>query len=214
MKNESYLMIKYFDDDVMEIFRERIGREKTAMMASTFSDFYKQALELLNNSVSPTSEEGQNFADELWKTLISLTDGEINLMLMIYEQIDKADRMINRSTKEHDAVRVFMNSALGAYHNIMGNEFYTNSAKRDLFLKLTELTGQAYKFYKEGVDSRSEKAQNFAKIFWSTLLELVDGDINKIKHFNENAMQSMGQDETVIKAREFMAAALDVYFQD
>jgi len=110
-------MIKHFDDDTLDIFRERIGREKAALMTAALTDLYIKTVELMADAVQPESEKGQIFAKEIWETLVELSDSDMTLMLKLSEQMEKASVLENKDGEEWAAARHFMQRALGAFHS-------------------------------------------------------------------------------------------------
>ena len=214
MKNEEYQMIKHLDDDAMDMFRERIGREKTALMAATINDFYKQAVLLIKEAIPPESEKGQAFADAFWKTLVELSDGDSNMMLKINEQFEKASSLVNENQEEQDAVRDYMMRAFGVYqeHTYIGT--YTGSEKTEIFMKFMGLTNEAFQLHTEGVAPESEEAQKFIKTFWETLLEFTDGNMDLIQQMNKQVKNAKYQDKKMEVSNRFIESALEVYFNN
>jgi len=213
MKNEEYQMIKHLDDDVMDMFRELIGREKTALMVATVNDFYKQTVSLIEKAIPPESEKGQAFADSFWKTLMELSGGDSSMMLKISEQFIKAASLVNENKEEQDAVRDYMMRAFGVYQELTFTGTHTGSDKKEIYLKFMDLTNEAFEFHKNGVAPESEEAQKFVKIFWETLLEFTDGNMDLIKQMNKQVKDSKFQDSKMEVANRFIESALEIYFK-
>jgi len=211
MKNEEYQMIKHLDDDAMDMFRERIGREKTALMAATINDFYKQAVLLIKEKIPPESEKGQTFAGAFWKTLIELSDGDSNMMVKINEQFKKVSDLLNENKEEQDAVLDYMMRAFGVYQEHTYISTYTGSEKTEKFM---DLTNKAFQLHTNGVSPESEEAQKFIKIFWETLLEFTNGNMDLIKQMNEQAKNAEYQDKRIEVSNRFIESALEVYFKN
>jgi len=214
MKNDSYQMIKHLDDDAMDMFRERIGREKTALMAATLNDLYKQAVELIEEAIPPESEKGQIFANTFWETLMELSDGDSNMMLKITEQFEKASSLVNESDEERDAVRDYIKQAFRTYHahNHMGP--YVGLEKSNALMKFAGLTNEAYQLHMEGIAPESERAQNFIKEFWETLLEFTGGNMDLILKMNEEAAETVNHDKKMAISHRFIESALEIYFEN
>ena len=214
MKNEEYQMIKHLDDAAMDMFRERIGREKTALMAATINNFYKQAVLLIKEAIPPESEKGQAFADSFWKTLVELSDGDSNMMLKINEQFEKVGSLVNENKEEQDTVRDYMMRAFGVYQEHTHINTYTGSEKAEIFLKFMGLMNEAFQLHTKGVAPESEEAQKFIKIFWKTLLEFTDGNMDLIRQMNEQAKNVKYQDEKMEVSNRLIESALEVYFNN
>jgi len=209
MKNETYRMIKHFDDDALDMLRERIGREKTALMAATLNDLYKQAAALVAEAVPPKSEKGRAFAHTLWEALLELSGGDMTTMLRLSEQIEKASKLVNESDDEQRTVRHYMSCALGAYQSHM----YTGTDKATGMITFGSSSyAKAYELYIEGITPESETAQGFIKTFWETLMELTGGNLELLQQINEQVKNSGIWDEKSEAARCFIESALEVYF--
>ncbi|MCL2169611.1 MAG: MerR family transcriptional regulator [Defluviitaleaceae bacterium] len=115
VKNEHYWMIKHFDDETMETFRERIGREKTALITVELSGFLREAYRLLEDGVSPKSEEGQLYAARFWGALMEMTDSDPKMLAALTEQIDIASSFDDGFEFKRAAARAFMDEALSHY---------------------------------------------------------------------------------------------------
>jgi len=214
MKNEEYQVIKHLDDNAMDMFREQIGHEKTALMAATINEFYKQAVLLIKEETPPESEKGQAFADAFWKTLMELSDGDSNMMLKINEQFAKAGSLVNENKEERDAVRNYMMRAFAVYQGYSHIDNKADPEKTDILMKFMGLTDEAYELHTEGVAPESEKAQNFIKIFWETLLEFTGGNMDLIQQMNEQIKNAEHQDEKMEVSIRFTESALEIYFKN
>lgn len=200
IKSESYRMIKHFDDDALDMFRERIGHKKTALMAETLNGLYKEALELIGQDVLPEDERGQQYAAKFWATVKELSGGDPQMMSKINEQIEKASRLelgiYGERGEEHAVVRAFMQQAIG-FHKKPN--------------KLAGLYYDAVKLLKISVSPESEQGQLFAKELWQTIMELSGGDPEKMAALNK---QSENVSEEGLEVREFMARALEIYHKE
>lgn len=214
MKNEEYQLIKHLDDDVMDMFRERIGREKTALMATTINDFYKQALLLIKEAIPPESEKGQAFADTFWRTLVELSGGDSHMMLKINEQFVKAGDLVNKNKEEQDAVRDYMMRAFAVYQGRPHISTNAGPEKTEIFMKIMSLTNEAFALHTKGVAPDSEESQKFVKTFWETVLEFTDGNMELIQQINEQAKNAESQDERTEVSNRFIESALEVYFKN
>ena len=211
VKNESYRMIKHFDDEILDMFRERIGWEKTALIAATLHDLYKDAVELVKRAVPPENEKGQAFAKQLWETLIELSDGDIDMMFKLQELMDKASSIEDDNNEERMSIRHYMNQALEGYHI----SICIGTDKTAALLNYGMYShNKAYMLYKEGAAPESEEAQKFIKTFWETMLELTNGNIDIITQLSEYAKKMESQSEKIAISRRFTEAALEIYFSN
>ncbi|MCL2216457.1 MAG: MerR family transcriptional regulator [Defluviitaleaceae bacterium] len=199
VKNDRYRLIKHFDDETMDMFRERIGREKTALMAATLNDLYKEASGLL--AEAPESERGQAFAGKLWQTVVELSGGDQEMMRKLNEQMDKASSLEKENNEERAAVYNFMMRASEVY--LSGQD--SKGKLRDLYEEAVGLLAES---------PGSERGQAFAGKLWQALVELSGGDPEKMRKMNEQSEKASGlrQGSNEIRAvRNFMERALEIY---
>jgi len=115
IKNERYWMIKHFDDDALEVLRNRIGSENTALMTDTLNHHYHKAAGLLANSVPPESEKAQDFTAKFMEVLMDLTGGDMSTVALLSELMDNASSYDEQWDKERQLVRAFMKEAMSIY---------------------------------------------------------------------------------------------------
>jgi len=211
VKSESYRMIKYFDDETLDMFRERIGREKAALMTATIYDLYEDATELIAESQPPEGDKAQAFAAMLWNTMVELSGGDIDMMLKLSAQMEKASRLeYKNGSEERIAVRNFMNQALKIYHK---NTDIGTDKIASVIKFTTTSSDEAYELHSKGISPESEEAQQFAKAFWETILEITDGNVDLLMQMSEESKNITHQDEKLATANRFTEAALEVYFK-
>ena len=80
MKNEFYWLIKYFDDQTLQYFRNRFDKESGQAMMDMFTRLQERAVELQSGGICPESEEGMNFAREYWGMVMEFTEGDMGLL--------------------------------------------------------------------------------------------------------------------------------------
>jgi len=228
MKNESYRMIKHFDDDALDIFRERIGHEKAALMAATLNDLYNHVVELLAEGIRPESEKGQTFAGVFWETLVDLSGGDIALMLKISEQMEKASSFEKTNSEERMAARHFMNRALEVFHSNqmrkhnnyekidMSKEHISYEETASMMDILFDLYQEAASLLAENSLPESKNGQIFARKLWETLMKFSDGEIDNIHKISQQMEEASspnkedsGHERAVV--RNFMKQVLEIY---
>ncbi len=126
MKNESYWLVKYLDDDVLDELKNRaLGEENITMMADATNDFIVEAAKLQDDGISPESKQGQDLAKRFWDWLMEVTDGDVSLLQKVNEQMIKST-----SDEKHDEnmenFRLFMSSSLEIYFNRLAKENENN----------------------------------------------------------------------------------------
>lgn len=119
MNNEFYWLIKYFDDQTLELFRRRFNKESGGAMMEVFINLQQEAIRLQEAGVAPQSEQGRQFAASFWEMLLTFTDGDMSLLpqLMKFSDFDNP----NQSQMEQQAVaNAFIGPALEAYFDELG----------------------------------------------------------------------------------------------
>jgi len=188
MKNEYYWLVKYFDNDVLDIFAEETTSELTGIIKTLIIE----AAKLQETSVPPESKRGQDFAARFWKIMMELTDGDIAFMQKMNEQTMKAasDEKYDKTMKK---ALLFMGASLDAYFN---KDFFTEAAK----LK------------NSSVYPESEQAQALAERYWNYLMELTGGDVAMLQKMGEQFEKNM-PDQAMKESHRFMESSLGIYLE-
>ncbi|WP_342755810.1 MerR family transcriptional regulator [Kineothrix sedimenti] len=128
MKNESYWLIKHFDDKTLDHFRNRFDMDSGAAMMEAFTRLQSEAIRLQKDSIPPESEKGQDLAKEFWEMLIDFTGGDMNMLskLMETESINGPD---NEWNQKQAIASSFIEPALGAYFTALGYNPFEESVK-------------------------------------------------------------------------------------
>ncbi|MCL2364516.1 MAG: MerR family transcriptional regulator [Defluviitaleaceae bacterium] len=204
-KNESYLLIKHFDDEEMDVFRTRLGREKAALIPATLHSLYEEAAALLTQKATPESTQAQSFAEKFWHTLQDLSDGNMDLMHKLKEQMENASALeMERglyNAQEQDAVHQYMHRALSIYLE----------AKFDMPTAFYDLHNQAAALVEAKTPPASEHAQAFAAAFWHAIQAHTGGDPDKIRALDEKAAKEYAGKNSV---KDFIKQTLDIYFKN
>jgi len=193
MKNERYWLVKYLDNDVFDMLKNRVTEENVTGFAEALNTFIVEAAKLQEEGIPPESKKGQDFAAKFWKTLMELTGDDVSMVQKINEQLIKST-----SDEKHDEImeksRLFMLSSL---ENYFAKDFFADAAK----------------MHDDGVLPNSEQAQELAGGFWGWMMELTGGDMAMIQTMNEQfEMNVSDDDETTKKSLLFMKASLEIYF--
>ncbi|MCL2544810.1 MAG: MerR family transcriptional regulator [Clostridia bacterium] len=207
MKNDRYWLVKYLDDDVLDMLKRRATEENDTEFAEAMNTFIVEAAKLQEGGVPPESKKGQDFAARFWKALMEFTDGDVAMMQKMAEQLEKS-----ASDEKHDETmkksRLFMASSLSIY---FGCEEITSD-----FVEATRgFVAEAVQLHDDGVPPESVQGQDFAERFWKSLMELTGGDVNMVQKMNEQFEKNTSnekQDEIMEKSRLFMASSLEIYF--
>ncbi|MCL2405988.1 MAG: MerR family transcriptional regulator [Defluviitaleaceae bacterium] len=194
MKNDGYWLVKYLDNDVLDMIEQRDTQGNTTGFAGfteVANTFLVTAVKLQEEGVLPESKQGHEFAKNFWDALMSFTGGDFIMLDKINEQLKKSV-----SDKKYDKAmikaRQFMLSSLESY---FGFEFFA----------------EAVKLHDAGVPPNSEQAQELANNFWDWMTKLTGGDMTAMQEmseqFEKNASHHMK------KAHQYMVSALETYFK-
>lgn len=114
LKNESYWLVKHFDESTLTHFRSRFNKDSALEMMETYKRLIAEATRLQNDGVPPESKSGQVFAQAFWTMLMEFTGGDMSLLskLMETENVDSPDPGWK---EEQAAANAFIEPALGAY---------------------------------------------------------------------------------------------------
>ena len=119
MKNNSYYLIKRFDDDTFDYIRNRFDKESGIAFLQKFLHLQDEAIRLQNAGVPVESPEGLQFAKAYWDMILEFTNGDA-AMLPKLMQIGESDEF-NQELKQMQAkANAFIEPALGAYFSNLG----------------------------------------------------------------------------------------------
>ncbi len=119
MKNESYWLVKYFDDSILEGLRGRFGRESGQDFLERFRRLTGEILRLREDGVPPDSEAGQRAAEGFWRMVNEFTGGDMSLLpkLMELSKVCGGDR---KEARRQALVNAYLEPALDAYFSRAG----------------------------------------------------------------------------------------------
>ena len=123
MKNDMYIYIKHFNDDMLDHTRRLYDRDKgMAMMAMNdrISGFHDEAIRLQNEGVSPGSEQGQLFIKEYWAMIIEFTGGDMSLVYSMAEFAENTKDLEYEWKHNYELASVFIQPALMIYFERSG----------------------------------------------------------------------------------------------
>ncbi len=80
MKNDSYYLIKRFDDDTLDHIRNRFDKESGLDFMDRFNHLSDKLIELQKADVSPESEECQRVVKEYWGLITEFTGGDMSML--------------------------------------------------------------------------------------------------------------------------------------
>jgi len=129
MKNETYWMLKYLDQDIIDQLSNQFNYDKSRAkaMIETMNRLNKKSFQLEADGESPESEKGQEFAKEYWEMVMEITGGDMNLLLKLNKITEEMRKSDDAHWKEFSAFDKFLEAALYAYFASQGyNPFNSN----------------------------------------------------------------------------------------
>lgn len=119
MKNDSYYLIKRFDDDTLDHIRDRFDRESGLDFMDRFNRLSDEIIELQKAGVSPESEKCQRIVKEYWGLIMEFTDGDMSMLPKLLE-IGNIDTAANAWEERQKIVNDYLEPALQVYFSRLG----------------------------------------------------------------------------------------------
>ena len=119
MKNDSYYLIKRFDDDTLDHIRNRFDKESGLNFVDRFNRLSDEIIELQKASVSPESEKCQRIVKEYWGLITEFTNGDMSMLPKLME-IGNIDTATNAWEERQKIVNEYLEPALQVYFSKLG----------------------------------------------------------------------------------------------
>lgn len=119
MKNDSYYLIKRFDDDTLDHIRNRFDKESGLNFMDRFNRLSDEFVQLQKENVPPESEKCQQAVKEYWGLIMEFTNGDMSMLpkLMEFGNIDTAT---NAWEERQKIVNDYLEPALQVYFTKLG----------------------------------------------------------------------------------------------
>jgi len=133
MKNESYWLIKYFDQETIDQMSTNFGYDKSraATMIETMNRLNNKSAQLAKKGESPDSETGIAFAKEYWEMIMDVTSGDMSLIQKLNEVTQKIRNSGDVRWKEYSMSHEFLDAALTAYFTRLGHDPFDIDSKNE-----------------------------------------------------------------------------------
>ena len=119
MKNNSYYLIKRFDDDTLDHIRNRFDKESGLNFMDKFNRLSDEIIELQKAGVSPESEKCQRIVKEYWGLITEFTNGDMSMLQKLME-IGNIDTAANAWEERQKIVNGYLEPALQIYFSRLG----------------------------------------------------------------------------------------------
>ena len=119
MKNNSYYLIKRFDDDTLDHIRNRFDKESGLNFIDKFNRLSDEIIKLQKAGVSPESEKCQRIVKEYWGLITEFTNGDMSMLQKLME-IGNIDTAANAWEERQKIVNGYLEPALQIYFSRLG----------------------------------------------------------------------------------------------
>ena len=119
MKNDSYYLIKRFDDNTLDYIRNRFDKESGLDFMDRFNRLSDEIIEFQKASVSPESEKCQRVVKEYWGLITEFTNGDMSMLPKLME-VGNIDTATNAWEERQKIVNDYLEPALQIYFSRLG----------------------------------------------------------------------------------------------
>lgn len=119
MKNDSYYLIKRFDDDTLDHIRSQFDKESGLDFMDRFNCLSDEIVQLQKENVPPESEKCQQVVKEYWGLITEFTNGDMSMLPKLME-VGNIDTATNAWEERQKIVNDYLEPALQVYFSRLG----------------------------------------------------------------------------------------------
>ena len=119
MKNDSYYLIKRFDDDTLDHIRSQFDKESGLDFMDRFNRLSDEIVQLQKENVPPESEKCQQVVKEYWGLIVEFTNGDMSMLPKLME-VGNIDTATNAWEERQKIVNDYVAPALQVYFSRLG----------------------------------------------------------------------------------------------
>lgn len=119
MKNESYSLIKRFDDDTLDHIRSRFDKKSGVDFMDRFNRLSDEIVRLQKEKVPAESEQCQQVVQEYWNLIMEFTNGDMTMLPKLME-VGNIDIATNAWEEKQKIVNSYLEPALQVYFSRLG----------------------------------------------------------------------------------------------
>ena len=119
MKNDSYYLIKRFDDDTLDHIRSQFDKESGLDFMDRFNRLSDEIVQLQKENVPPESEKCQQVVKEYWGLIMEFTNGDMSMLPKLME-VGSIDTDTNAWEERQKIVNDYVGPALQVYFSRLG----------------------------------------------------------------------------------------------
>lgn len=119
MKNDSYYLIKRFDDDTLDHIRSQFDKESGLDFMERFNRLSDEIVQFQKENVLPESEKCQQVVKEYWGLIMEFTNGDMSMLPKLME-VGNIDTAANAWEERQKIVNAYLEPALQVYFSRLG----------------------------------------------------------------------------------------------
>ena len=119
MKNESYSLIKRFDDDTLDRIRSRFDKKSGFEFMNRLNNLSDEIVQLQEKNVPADSEQCQQVVQEYWGLIMEFTNGDMTMLPKLIE-VGNIDTATNAWEEKQKIVNDYLEPALQVYFSRLG----------------------------------------------------------------------------------------------
>ena len=119
MKNDSYYLIKRFDDETLDHIRNRFDKESGLNFMDRFNRLSDEIIELQKANVPPESEKCQRIVKEYWGLITEFTNDDMSMLPKLME-VGNIDTATNAWEERQKIINDYLEPALQVYFSRLG----------------------------------------------------------------------------------------------
>ena len=119
MQNDSYSLIKRFDDDTLDHIRSRFDKKSGLDFMDRFNRLSDEIMQLQKDKVPPESKKCQELVKEYWDLIMEFTNGDMTMLPKLTE-VGKIDIATNAWEEKQKIINEYIGSALQVYFSKLG----------------------------------------------------------------------------------------------
>lgn len=119
MQNDSYSLIKRFDDDTLDHIRSRFDKKSGLDFMNRFNRISDEIMQLQKDKVPPESKKCQELVKEYWDLIMEFTNGDMTMLPKLTE-VGKIDIATNAWEEKQKIINEYLGPALQVYFSKLG----------------------------------------------------------------------------------------------
>jgi len=119
MQNDSYSLIKRFDDDTLDHIRSRFDKKSGLDFMDRFNRLSDEIMQLQKDKVPPESKKCQELVKEYWDLIMEFTNGDMTMLPKLTE-VGKIDIATNAWEEKQKIINEYLGPALQVYFSKLG----------------------------------------------------------------------------------------------